>query len=123
MFRLQMLSWNNYKSSSGMKVSLRISLKNNKSFGLILVARNNTYFVLLGLGLGATGGCMIGLYFARKSIANPIMKSVACVSFLGGPDNVTLTKTNLPHLKSNADVLVRVRAASINRLDVEIAQG
>lgn len=86
------------------------------------IARNNTYFVMLGLGLGATGGCMIGVYLARKSIANPIMKSVACVSFIG-PDNVTLSKTNLPHLRSNADVLVRVRAAAINRLDVEIANG
>lgn len=65
---------------------------------------------------------MIGLYLARKSIANPIMKSVACVSYIGH-DNVTLSKTNLPHLRSNADVLVRVRAAAINRLDVEIANG
>lgn len=88
----------------------------------MLVARNNSYYVLLGLGLGATGGCMVGLYLARKSIANPIMKSVACVSYLGH-NNVTLTKTNLPHLRSNADVLVRVRAAAINRLDVEIANG
>jgi NADPH:quinone reductase-like Zn-dependent oxidoreductase len=65
---------------------------------------------------------MIGIWLARKTISNPIMKSVACVCF-SSTDNVTLCKTNLPHLKSNADVLVRVRAASINRLDVEIANG
>lgn len=90
-------------------------------FVLVLVARNNTYLVLLGAGFGAAGGLMIGMWLARNT-ANPIMKSVACVSYIG-PDNVTLTKTNLPHLKSTADILVRVRAASINRLDVEIAQG
>lgn len=77
---------------------------------------------MLGLGLGAAGGCMIGMWLARSNAANPIMKSVACVSYVG-PDNVTLSKTNLPHLKSNADILVRVRAAAINRLDVEIANG
>lgn len=65
---------------------------------------------------------MFGMWLARKNSANPIMKSVACVSYIG-PDNVTLSKTNLPHLKSNCDILVRVRAASINRLDVEISQG
>ena len=65
---------------------------------------------------------MIGMWLAKKSSANPIMKSVSCVSY-HGPDNVTLSKTNLPHLKSTADILVRVRAASINRLDVEIANG
>lgn len=83
---------------------------------------NNTYFILLGLGLGATGGCMIGMWLAKKGTASPIMKSVACVSY-HGPDNVTLSKTNLPHLKSTADILVRVRAASITRLDVDISNG
>lgn len=83
---------------------------------------NNTYFVLLGLGLGTASGCMIGMWLARKTSANPIMKSIACVSY-HGPDNVTLSKTNLPHLKSTSDILVRVRAASINRLDVEVSHG
>ena len=50
------------------------------------------------------------------------MKSVACVSYRGS-ENVTICKTNLPHLRSNADILVRVRAAAINRLDVEISHG
>lgn len=104
------------------KLRLKANLiQNCKSFS-ISVARNNTYFVLLGLGLGTAGGCMIGMWLARKSSTNPIMKSVACVSFTGN-ENVILTKTNLPHLKSTADILVRVRAAAINRLDVEIAQG
>lgn len=37
--------------------------------------------------------------------------------------NVTLCKTNLPHLKSSSDILVRVRAAALTRLDVEISHG
>jgi reticulon-4-interacting protein 1, mitochondrial len=65
---------------------------------------------------------MIGMYLARKCNTNAIMKSIACVSYMG-PDNVTLSKTNLPQLKSTADILIRVRAASINRLDVDIAHG
>ncbi|CRL05020.1 CLUMA_CG018188, isoform A [Clunio marinus] len=86
------------------------------------ISRNNTYFVLLGLGLGTAGGCVIGMWLARKNIANPIMNSVACVSYYG-PDNVTLSKTNLPHLTSTSDILVRVRAVAISRLDVAISQG
>lgn len=89
---------------------------------LILVARNNTYFVLLGVGFGAAGGCMVGMWLARKIVANPIMKSVACTSF-HGHDNVSMTKTNLPHLQTNSDILVRVRAAAISRLDVDISNG
>lgn len=89
---------------------------------LVLVARNNTYFVLIGMSVGAISGIGIGIWLARKNISNPIMKSVACVSFFGS-DNVTLCKTNLPHLKSSKDILVRVRAAAVTRLDVEIAHG
>lgn len=98
--------------------------------------------MLLGLGFGTVGGCMIGMWLARKQTSHPFMKSIAAVSFIG-PDvsyiklffiqafvnysinlqNVTLRKTHLPHLKSSSDILIRVRAAAINRLDVEIAQG
>lgn len=77
---------------------------------------------MIGMGVGAVSGISIGIWLARKNISNPIMKSVACVSFFGS-DNVTLCKTNLPHLKSSKDVLVRVRAAAVTRLDVEIAHG
>lgn len=65
---------------------------------------------------------MIGMWLARKTTASAVMKSVACVSY-HGPDNVTLSKTNLPHLRSTADILVRVRAAAISRLDSEVANG
>lgn len=94
----------------------------NLIISVILVARNNTYFILLGVGFGAAGGCMVGMWLARKIVANPIMKSVACTSF-HGHDNVTMAKTNLPHLQTNSDILVRVRAAAISRLDVDISNG
>jgi reticulon-4-interacting protein 1, mitochondrial len=64
----------------------------------------------------------MGMWLARRIVANPIMKSVACVTFQG-TQNVTIAKTNLPHLRSNADILVRVRAAAISRLDVDISRG
>jgi NADPH:quinone reductase-like Zn-dependent oxidoreductase len=108
-----------------MKVSgviLKNSYSNLIHFKLIPVARNNTYLVLAGMCFGGVGGCCLGLYLARKNIANPIMKSIACDSFYSS-ENVSLHKTNLPHLKSNYDVLVRVRAAAITRLDVDISHG
>lgn len=111
--------------------------------------------------LGTAGGIMLGAMIFRPTIANPIMKSIACLTF-GGKDvsfltyrlkckdifskswmkwilqsfstniinlllvkfqNVSLCKTNLPRLSSTADILIRVRAASINRLDYRISQG
>lgn len=62
------------------------------------------------------------MWIARRSTTNAVQKSVAAVSY-HGPDNVTLSKTVLPHLRSTSDILIRVRAASITRLDSEIANG
>ena len=39
--------------------------------------------MLVGLGTGCMFGCILGVWLARKNIANPIMKSVACVSYYG----------------------------------------
>lgn len=100
------------------------------------------YFVLVGMSVGTAGGLILGAYLFRPTIANPIMKSIACLSFKGTDvssiwtilkqlqpnfsiqfQNVTLCKTNLPRLTSTSDILIRVRAASINRLDYKISQG
>lgn len=89
---------------------------------ILLVARNNAFFVLIGLGFGTTGGFLLGLWLARPHLAEPIMKAVACISFRDN-DNVTICQTNVPHLRSSSDILVRVKAASIMRLDERIARG
>lgn len=78
--------------------------------------------MFVGLGLGTTGGFFLGLWLARPHIAEPIMKAVACVSFRDS-DNVTICQTNVPHLRSSSDILVRVKAAAIMRLDEQIARG
>lgn len=49
----------------------------------ILVARNNAYFILVGLTIGTAGGFMLGVYLGRESIPHPIMKAVACLAFRG----------------------------------------
>lgn len=41
------------------------------------------YFVLVGMSVGTAGGLILGAYLFRPTIANPIMKSIACLSFKG----------------------------------------
>lgn len=50
------------------------------------------------------------------------MKAVACISYKDS-DNVTICQTNVPHLRSNSDILVKVRAASVMQLDDRISHG
>lgn len=48
---------------------------------LLAVARNNLYFVCIGLGVGTTCGYFIGTWIARSYYPSPVMKAVACFNF------------------------------------------
>jgi hypothetical protein len=89
-----------------------------------LGARHNTYRFLFGILIGATGGFALGWYFARnRAINRRIVKSISCFTYSDLVfDNVTLSKTYLPTVR-NSDVLIKVKAASISRIDVEISKG
>uniref|UniRef100_A0A182IPZ2 Uncharacterized protein n=1 Tax=Anopheles atroparvus TaxID=41427 RepID=A0A182IPZ2_ANOAO len=86
------------------------------------IARNNAFAILIGLGFGTTGGFMLGMWIARPHLPTPIMKSIASTSFRD-PDNVVVCQTAVPQFRSSSDILVRVRAASLNRIDRRIAFG
>ncbi|XP_053671147.1 reticulon-4-interacting protein 1, mitochondrial-like [Anopheles nili] len=86
------------------------------------IARNNAFAILIGLGFGTTGGFMLGVWLARPHLPTPIMKSIASTSFRD-PDNVVVCQTAVPQFQSSSDILVRVRAASLNRIDRRIAFG
>lgn len=86
------------------------------------ISRNNAFFILVGLGFGTTGGVLLGVWLARPHLAMPIMKSIACTSFRD-PDNVTACNTAVPQFESSTDILVRVRAVALNRIDRRIAFG
>ncbi|XP_050080560.1 reticulon-4-interacting protein 1, mitochondrial-like isoform X1 [Anopheles maculipalpis] len=86
------------------------------------IARNNAFAILIGLGFGTTGGFMLGMWLARPHLPTPIMKSIASTSFRD-PDNVVVCQTAVPQFQSSSDILVRVRAASLNRIDRRIAFG
>ncbi|XP_055591829.1 reticulon-4-interacting protein 1, mitochondrial-like isoform X2 [Uranotaenia lowii] len=86
------------------------------------ISRNNAFFILVGLGFGTTGGVLLGVWLARPHLATPIMKSIATTSFRD-PENVTVCSTPVPRFESSSDILVRVRAAALNRIDRRIAFG
>ncbi|XP_055623336.1 reticulon-4-interacting protein 1, mitochondrial-like isoform X2 [Toxorhynchites rutilus septentrionalis] len=86
------------------------------------ISRNNAFFILVGLGFGTTGGVLLGFWLARPHLATPIMKSITCTSFRD-PDNVAVCNTIVPQFESSTDILVRVRAAALNRIDRRIAFG
>lgn len=83
---------------------------------------------------------MLGMWITRP-YAPPVMKSIACL-YIKGPDvsvrslfffylliNISLLKyvnlcqTSLPAFRRPTDILVRVRAVSINRIDERITCG
>ncbi|XP_058462164.1 reticulon-4-interacting protein 1 homolog, mitochondrial-like isoform X2 [Malaya genurostris] len=86
------------------------------------ISRNNAFFILVGIGFGTTGGVLLGFWLARPHLATPIMKSIACTSFRD-PNNVTVCNTAVRQFESSSDILVRVRAAALNRIDRRIAFG
>lgn len=86
------------------------------------ICQNNIFYVCVGLGFGVAGGFMIGMWYAKPKLAAPVMKSIACI-YLNEPDNVTLCHTSIPTFIESTDILIRVRAVSIQRLDVRISNG
>lgn len=100
----------------------------------------------IGLTIGTSVGYFIGAWIARPYYPNPVMKAIACLAYKE-PDvcmmqgnkknelktslenfflllqNVTPTLVKVPSLYSNTDILIRVRAASIHRIDEQIANG
>lgn len=45
------------------------------------VARNNIFFICIGLSIGTTCGYFIGTWMARPYYPTPVMKAVACYNF------------------------------------------
>lgn len=48
---------------------------------IVSVARNNMFYVIIGIGIGTTCGYMIGTWIARPYYPSPVMKAVACLAF------------------------------------------
>lgn len=135
------------------KNSPEISTESNFIFVLFAVARNNLIFVCIGFGIGSTCGYMIGTWLTRPYYPRPVMKAVAClgfwhpdlpqvytrpafcsivsnsfffkslIHFVCLQENVIPTVVRVPSLCSTTDILIRVRAASIHRIDAHIANG
>ncbi|XP_058127094.1 reticulon-4-interacting protein 1 homolog, mitochondrial-like [Anopheles ziemanni] len=85
-------------------------------------ARNRAMVVLFGVGCGLAGGCVLGMWIARPYAPAPCMKAIVCNSFRD-PDNLAICPTGPPSYRSPADVLVRVRAASLQRIDRRLSFG
>lgn len=100
---------------------MSLKLFNPKQF-VISVARNNLFYICIGLSIGTTCGYFIGTWIARPYYPSPVMKAVACLAFRE-PDNVIPTLVKVPSLCSPTDLLIRVRAASIHRVDERIING
>ncbi|KAG4068504.1 hypothetical protein HA402_004845 [Bradysia odoriphaga] len=86
------------------------------------ICQNNIFYVCVGLGFGVAGGFVIGMWYAKPKLAAPVMKSIACI-YLNEPDNVTLCHTSIPTFIESTDILIRVRAVCIQRLDVRVSNG
>lgn len=47
----------------------------------VAVARNNLFYVCIGLSIGTACGYIIGTWIARPYYPSPVMKAVACLAF------------------------------------------
>lgn len=48
---------------------------------IISVARNNLFFICVGLSIGTAGGYILGTWMARPFYPCPVMKAIACFAF------------------------------------------
>lgn len=53
----------------------------NQKISSVPVARNNLFFVIIGLGVGASGGILLGMWIARPHFTSPVMKAIVCFSY------------------------------------------
>ena len=89
---------------------------------LFSVSRNNAFFILIGLGFGTTGGFLLGFWLTRPHLVSPIMKAISITKY-ADKENVYVCATTAPHFTTSTDVLVRVKATAMNRIDKRLACG
>ncbi|XP_043222770.1 reticulon-4-interacting protein 1 homolog, mitochondrial-like [Amphibalanus amphitrite] len=93
---------------------------------LVLTEASTVHLCLLGAGFGA--GLLVGYLVGRgrrvRTIRQPaLMRAVICGTYEGLDGVLTVEDQPRPELVSPTEVLVRVKAATVDRVDLRIASG
>lgn len=87
---------------------------------LTAIDQSHIYFLLSGI----TIGFIIGVYIKQNTKPLTRMRALVCNSYKGAPDSVTMIDDMIaPSICGAEDVLIQVKAASIDPLDIKITFG
>ncbi|XP_037088991.1 reticulon-4-interacting protein 1 homolog, mitochondrial-like [Pollicipes pollicipes] len=93
---------------------------------LVLTDVSTIHVGLLGAGFGA--GLLVGYLLGRRRRASPLgrpalMRAVVCCGYQGLDDVLLVEDQPRPEIVTPHEVLVRVKAAAVDRVDLRIASG
>ncbi|PNF39954.1 hypothetical protein B7P43_G15953 [Cryptotermes secundus] len=87
------------------------------------MSRTSMYFGLLGFVLGGVVGVAVGLSWQKKQPHVPQMKAVVCNSYRGSDALIVIEDVPVPVITVLDEVLVQVKAASVDLVDLKICSG
>ena len=87
---------------------------------LSAVDQSHIYFLLFGLAIGF----IIGIHIKQSTKPMTRMRALVCTSYKGAPESIAMVDDlAAPNICGAEDVLIQVKAASIDSLDIKITFG
>nr|CAD7575165.1 unnamed protein product [Timema californicum] len=90
---------------------------------LVTVSRTGLYFGGLGFLFGGLFGVMLGLSWYRPPPPTQRMRAVVCTGYYGPDSLATVDDLPVPTISSPDQILVQVKAASVDTVDSKICCG
>ncbi|XP_015586866.1 reticulon-4-interacting protein 1 homolog, mitochondrial isoform X2 [Cephus cinctus] len=87
------------------------------------VTRRELAFCITGLIIGSVAGYNIGLNWQRPSHHMHHMKAIICHHYIGIEGVSTIDDAEMPTIQKSNELLIQVRAASVNVVDAKICWG
>ncbi|XP_011311493.1 reticulon-4-interacting protein 1, mitochondrial isoform X2 [Fopius arisanus] len=87
------------------------------------VSRRDIAFCALGITIGTLIGYNIGLNWRQTSKRTQYMKAIICHHYVGIEGVAVIDDAELPIIQRSNEVLIQVKAASVNPVDVKICSG
>ncbi|XP_011262065.1 reticulon-4-interacting protein 1, mitochondrial isoform X1 [Camponotus floridanus] len=87
------------------------------------VSRRETMYCLTGIAIGTVIGYYIGVNWKPPSFHIHHIKAIACHHYYGIEGVLMIDDVEMPTIKKSNDLLIQVKAASLNVIDTKICSG